>query len=195
VAIGAQVAYRDLAGFGRRFVDADPEDLAADLLYQVGALRAMAVAAGTDVVYLKPHGALYNAAVHHEGHAGAVVDAALAAGGLPVLGLPGSRLLARAAEAGLGTVAEAFADRGYTPEGTLVPRSEPGALLDGTDAVVERARRLALDGVVVAVDGTELAVEARSLCLHGDTPAAVGHARAVAEALDAAGVTVAAFAP
>ncbi len=194
VAIGAQVAYRDLAGFGRRFVDADPAGLAADLLYQVGALRAMAVAAGTDVVYLKPHGALYNTAVHHEGHAGAVVDAAVAAGGLPVLGLPGSRLLALAADAGLVTVAEAFADRGYSPEGTLVPRSEPGALLPDVDAVVERARRLAVEGVIVAVDGTELAVEARSLCLHGDTPEAVGHARAVADALAEAGVAVAPFA-
>ena len=187
VRIGAQVSYRDLAGFGRRFVDADPAELAADLLYQVGALAAMARAAGTDVAYLKPHGALYTTVVHHEAQAGAVVDAALAAGGLPVLGLPGSRLLARAADAGLTTVAEAFADRGYTPEGTLVPRGEPGALLAGTDAVVVRAVRLARDGVVVAVDGTEVAVEARSLCVHGDGPEAVAVARAVATALADAG--------
>lgn len=193
VRIGAQVSYRDLAGFGRRFLDADPGELAADVLYQVGALAAMARAAGAEVAYLKPHGALYHAVVHHEGQAGAVVDAAVAAGGLPVLGLPGSRLLALAAEAGLDAVGEAFADRGYTAAGSLVPRGEPGALLEGVDAVVERARRLAADGVIVAVDGTELAVEARSLCLHGDTPGAVDHARAVAEALSAAGVTVAAF--
>jgi UPF0271 protein len=194
VRIGAQVSYRDLAGFGRRFVDADPTELAADLLYQVGALRAMAVAAGTDVAYLKPHGALYNAVVHHEEQAGAVVDAALAAGGLPVLGLPGSRLLARAAEAGLDAVAEAFGDRGYTPGGTLVPRREEGALLPDTDAVVERALRLARDGVIVAVDGTEIAASARSLCLHGDTPGAVDSARRVADELRAAGVSLAAFA-
>ncbi len=194
VRIGAQVSYRDLAGFGRRFIDADPAELAADLLYQVGALAAMAREAGSAVAYLKPHGALYHAVVHHEGQAGAVVEAAVAAGGLPVLGLPGSRLLARAADAGLDAVAEAFADRGYTAEGTLVSRREPGALLPDVDAVVERARRLAVDGVIVAVDGTELEVSARSLCLHGDTPEAVGNARAVAEALSAAGVTVAAFA-
>ena len=195
VRVGAQVSYRDLAGFGRRFVDADPDDLAADLLYQVGALRAMAVAAGTDVAYLKPHGALYNATVHHDGHARAVVDAAVAAGGLPVLGLPGSLLLGRAAAAGLDAVPEAFGDRGYTAAGTLVPRGEPGALLPDADAVLERAVRLARDGVVVAVDGTVVDVDARSLCLHGDSPSAVDSARRVAAALTSAGVAPAPFVP
>jgi 5-oxoprolinase (ATP-hydrolysing) subunit A len=185
VRIGAQVSYRDLAGFGRRFLDVDGATLAAEVLYQVGALRAMARAAGAEVEYVKPHGALYNAVVHHEEQAAAVVEAARAAGDLPIMGLPGGRLLALAAEAGLATIAEAFADRGYTPEGTLVPRSEPGALLPDTDAVVERAVRLAREGVIVAVDGTELAVAADSLCLHGDTPEAVANARAVAAALAA----------
>jgi UPF0271 protein len=183
VRIGAQVSYRDLAGFGRRFLDVDRETLAAEVLYQIGALRAMARAAGVEVEYVKPHGALYNTVVHHEEQAAAVVEAARAAGDLPVMGLPGGRLLALAADAGLATIAEAFADRGYTPEGTLVPRSQPGALLPGTDAVVDRAVRLARDGVIVAVDGTELEVRADSLCLHGDTPEAVGNAQAVARAL------------
>jgi UPF0271 protein len=183
VRIGAQVSYRDLAGFGRRFLDVDRETLAAEVLYQIGALRAMARAAGVEVEYVKPHGALYNTVVHHEEQAAAVVEAARAAGDLPVMGLPGGRLLALAADAGLATIAEAFADRGYTPEGTLVPRSQPGALLPGTDAVVDRAVRLARDGVIVAVDGTELTVRADSLCLHGDTPEAVANAQAVARAL------------
>jgi UPF0271 protein len=183
VRIGAQVSYRDLAGFGRRFLDVDRETLAAEVLYQIGALRAMARAAGVEVEYIKPHGALYNTVVHHEEQAAAVVEAARAAGDLPVMGLPGGRLLALAADAGLATIAEAFADRGYTPEGTLVPRSQPGALLPGTDAVVDRAVRLARDGVIVAVDGTELEVRADSLCLHGDTPEAVANAQAVARAL------------
>jgi 5-oxoprolinase (ATP-hydrolysing) subunit A len=183
VRIGAQVSYRDLAGFGRRFLDVDRETLAAEVLYQIGALRAMARAAGVEVEYVKPHGALYNTVVHHEEQAAAVVEAARAAGDLPVMGLPGGRLLALAADAGLATIAEAFADRGYTPEGTLVPRSQPGALLPGTDAVVDRAVRLARDGVIVAVDGTELEVRADSLCLHGDTPEAVANAQAVARAL------------
>ncbi|MEJ2868541.1 5-oxoprolinase subunit PxpA [Actinomycetospora sp. OC33-EN08] len=178
VRIGAQVSYRDLAGFGRRFVDVDPETLTAEILYQIGALRAFG-----SVEYVKPHGALYNTVVHHEAQARAVVEAARAAGDLPVMALPGGRLLELAREAGLTTIAEAFADRGYTPEGTLVPRSEPGALLPDTDAVVERAVRLARDGVIVAVDGTELAVHADSLCLHGDTPEAVENARAVRAAL------------
>jgi UPF0271 protein len=185
VRIGAQVSYRDLAGFGRRFLDVDPETLAAEVLYQIGALRAMARAAGVEVEYVKPHGALYNTVVHHEEQAAAVVEAARAAGDLPVMGLPGGRLLALAGEAGLATIAEAFADRGYTPEGTLVPRSRPGALLPDTAAVVDRAVRLARDGVIVAVDGTELEVRADSLCLHGDTPEAVANAQAVARALAA----------
>ena len=191
VAVGAQVSYRDLAGFGRRFIDVDPVTLADEVLYQVGALDAFARAAGTRVSYVKPHGALYNATVHHAAQAGAVVAGARAFGDLPILGLPGSELLAAA---GPNAVTEAFADRGYTPEGTLVPRSEPHALLTDTDAVVERALRLATRGEIVAVDGTVLRTEARSLCLHGDTPGAVAHARAVRAALDAAGVEVIPFA-
>lgn len=194
VTIGAQVSYRDLAGFGRRFIDVEPAQLADEVLYQIGALQAFAAAAGTSVAYVKPHGALYNAAVHHEGQAGAVVDGVRAFGSLPVLGLPGSALLRAAEAAGLPVVPEAFADRGYTPDGTLVPRREEGALLAGTSAVVERAVRLASDGELVAVDGTVLRSSARSLCLHGDTPGAVDHARAVRAALAGAGVRIAPFA-
>ncbi|MGW0521031.1 LamB/YcsF family protein [Crossiella sp. NPDC003009] len=194
VAVGAQVSYRDLAGFGRRFIDADPAELADEVLYQIGALSACARAAGTEVRYVKPHGALYNAVVHHEAQAAAVVDGVRAFGELPVLGLPGSRLLAAAEAAGLPAVQEAFADRGYTPEGTLVPRGQPGALLTSTEDVVERAVRLAERGEILAVDGSVLASGARSLCLHGDTPGAVAHAVAVRAALTEAGVTLSAFA-
>lgn len=194
VAVGAQVSYRDLAGFGRRFIDVAPAELADEVLYQLGALDAFARAAGTRVGYVKPHGALYNATVHHDGQAGAVVAGTRAFGGLPVLGLPGSRLLAEAEQAGLPAVEEAFADRGYTPAGTLVPRSEPGALLVDTDAVVRRAVGLAERGELVAVDGTVLTCRARSLCVHGDTPGAVAHARAVRAALESAGVRLAPFA-
>lgn len=199
VVIGAQVGYRDLAGFGRRFVDMAPEDLAADVLYQVGALDALARAAGGRVAYVKPHGALYHATVTHEGQARAVVEAAVAfargsARELPVLGLPGSALLAIAAEAGLPAVPEAFADRGYRADGTLVPRSEPGALVTDPDEVAARVVRLATAGTVVAVDGTEVEVTAASVCLHGDTPGAVAAAAATRAALAAAGVRVRAFA-
>jgi UPF0271 protein len=195
VRIGAQVAYRDLAGFGRRFIDIEPAALADDVLYQIGALEACARAAGGAVRYVKPHGALYNATVHHREQARAVVAGVRAFGGdLPVLGLPGSQLLAEAGRAGLTGVAEAFADRGYTPEGTLVPRREPGALLTDTAAVADRAVRLAQRGELVAIDGTVLPSQARSLCLHGDTPGAVEHARAVREALTTAGVSLVPFA-
>ncbi|MFD4643993.1 LamB/YcsF family protein [Lentzea sp. NPDC058436] len=182
VKIGAQVSYRDLAGFGRRFIDADPVELADEVLYQIGALDACARAAGTEVVYVKPHGALYNATVHHEKQAEAVVNGTRAFKDLPILGLPGSQLLEKASRAGLRPVQEAFADRGYTPEGTLVPRNQPNALLTDTAQILERATRL-LDGELVAVDGTVLKTQAESLCVHGDTPGAVAHARAVREAL------------
>jgi UPF0271 protein len=195
VAIGAQVSYPDLRGFGRRFIDIDPGELADAVLYQIGALDAFARAAGTRVRYVKPHGALYNTAVHHEAQAAAVIDGVRAFGRLPVLGLPGSRLLAAAQAAGLPAVLEAFADRGYSPQGTLVPRREPNALLTDTAEVVERAVRLAGKGELVAVDGSVLPTRAGSLCLHGDTPGAVQHARAVRTALEAAGVTLAPFAP
>jgi UPF0271 protein len=194
VAIGAQVSYRDLAGFGRRFIDVEPDVLADDVLYQIGALDAFARAAGSRVSYVKPHGALYNATVHHEAQARAVIEAVRAFGELPVLGLPGSRLLAEADSAGLPAVLEAFADRGYTPTGTLVPRREPGALLTDTSTMVERAVRLARHGEILAVDGTVLPTSARSLCLHGDTPGAVEHARAIRAALESAGVSLAPFA-
>jgi 5-oxoprolinase (ATP-hydrolysing) subunit A len=182
VVIGAQVGYRDLAGFGRRFIDVSPEELAADVLYQLGALDGLAQAAGGRVGYLKPHGALYHAVTRHEGQARAVVDAVVSYGGLPVLGLPGSLLLALAADAELPTVAEGFADRGYRADGSLVPRGEPGALLTDPAEAAAQAVRLAAAGDV------------RSLCVHGDSPGAPAIAAAVRTALTDAGVTVAPFA-
>jgi UPF0271 protein len=193
VVVGAQVSYQDLPGFGRRFMDVDPARLADEVLYQIGALQACAAAAGSTVGYVKPHGALYNAAVRHAEQARGVVEGVRAFGPLPVLGLPGSELLAAAERVGLEPVEEAFADRGYTPEGTLVPRSRPDALLAGTGEVVQRAVRLARDGEIVAVDGTVLRSSARSLCLHGDTPGAVEMAAAVRAALIEAGVSLSPF--
>ncbi|MEU6150511.1 5-oxoprolinase subunit PxpA [Actinosynnema sp. NPDC047251] len=193
VAVGAQVSYRDLAGFGRRFIDADPTELADEVLYQIGALDACARAAGTAVSYVKPHGALYNATVHHDKQAEAVVAGVKAFGELPVLGLPGSRLLHHASRAGLRAVCEAFADRAYTPEGTLVPRTQPGAVLTDTQQVLEQVLRLARRGELIAISGETLATEVDSICLHGDTPGAVDHARSVRTALTEAGVAVGRF--
>nr|WP_212754161.1 5-oxoprolinase subunit PxpA [Nakamurella aerolata] len=194
VRIGAQVGYRDLAGFGRRFIDVAPADLEADVLYQLGALDGLARAADSRVSYLKPHGALYNTVVHHRAQAAAVVAAVRRYdASLPVLGLPGSALLELADAAGLRTVREAFADRAYTPMGTLVPRAEPGAVLHDPDEIARRVVGLARDHTLTAVDGTVLTVDADSVCVHGDSPGAVAIATAVRTALVAAGLAVAAF--
>jgi 5-oxoprolinase (ATP-hydrolysing) subunit A len=194
VAVGAQVSYRDLAGFGRRFMDVDRAELTDDILYQLAALDGIARVAGTRVAYVKPHGALYNAAVSHEGHAQAVVDAVLAYDRrLPVLGLPGSVLLREAEAAGMRPVSEGFADRGYTPAGTLVPRTQPGALVHDPVTVAARALRMAADGVVDAVDGSPVLMPVQSVCVHGDTPGAVEMARAVRTSLEEAGLALRPF--
>lgn len=193
VVIGAQVGYRDLPGFGRRFIDIDPDDLYADVLYQVGALDGLARVAGGVVAYVKPHGALYNAVVHHEEQAAAVVAAVRDHhAGLPLLGLPGSVLLAQAAGAGVRTVREAFVDRGYNPDGTLVSRRSPGALL-APEAALRQALAIATEGTIVAVDGTQLSISADSLCLHGDSPDAAQLAVEVRRQLESAGVELKAF--
>jgi UPF0271 protein len=194
VAVGAQVGYRDLPGFGRRFIDVEPSVLADDVVYQIGALDGMCRVAGTRVRYVKPHGALYNAIVHHEAQAKAVVAAVRDYDPtLPVLGLPGSAFLAEAEKAGLRTVREFFVDRGYTPEATLVPRTQEGALLHDPDEVTARVLRMVTEGVVTAVDGSDVRVEAESACVHGDSPGAVEMATAVRAGLEAAGVVLRPF--
>jgi UPF0271 protein len=196
VAIGAQVGYRDLPGFGRRFIDVEPAALTQDVLYQLGALEAFARVAGSRVRYVKPHGALYNAIVHHEEQAAAVVAAVLDYDRtLPVLGLPGSVFLRRAAEAGLTTVAEAFADRAYTPEGTLVSRRLPGSVLHDPAEIARRCVAMAAGQPITDVEGGQLTLRPQSICVHGDTPGAVGIARQVRDALTAAGTEPAPFAP
>ncbi|CAM5381486.1 LamB/YcsF family protein [Streptomyces purpurascens] len=194
VRIGAQVSYRDLAGFGRRAMDVPSAELAAEVAYQIGALEVFARAAGSRVAYVKPHGALYNRVVHDEEQAAAVVDGVLLAdAALPVLGLPGSRLLGLAGKAGLPVVTEAFADRAYTDAGTLVPRTRDGAVVTDPEAVVERSLGLARSGEVSSHSGSRIEVRARSLCLHGDTPGAVELARRVRERLESSGIRVEAF--
>ncbi|WP_405832683.1 LamB/YcsF family protein [Streptomyces sp. NBC_01176] len=194
VRIGAQVSYRDLAGFGRRAMDVPPDELTAEVAYQIGALEVFARAAGARVAYVKPHGALYNRVVHDEEQAAAVVDGVLLAdAGLPVLGLPSSRFLKLAERAGLPTVTEAFVDRAYTAEGTLVPRTREGAVITDAEEVVERSLGLARFGTVTSHTGERVPVRARSLCLHGDTPGAVELARRVRARLESSGVRVEAF--
>jgi UPF0271 protein len=196
VSIGAQVSYHDLAGFGRRSMDVDAASLTNDVIYQIGALDGFARIAGSSVRYVKPHGALYNRTVYDDDQAAAVVAALVAYDStLPLLGLPGSALIRHAEKAGLLAVTEAFADRGYTAQATLVPRSQPGALLDDPSAVAERMVQMVLTGRLQSVDGRELAVSARSICVHGDSPGAVAMALAVRKALAEAGVEIRSFAP
>jgi len=195
VSIGAQVSYRDLAGFGRRSIDIDQLSLTNDLIYQMAALDGFARVAGSRVRYVKPHGALYNRTVYDGDQAAAVVAAVVAYDPtLPVLGLPGSELLRLAEQAGLRTVTEAFADRGYTAQATLVPRSQPGALLHDPEMVAQRMVQMLLTGRIKSVDGVEVAVSAQSICLHGDTPGAVAMAVAVRKALAEAGAEIRPFA-
>ncbi len=194
VAIGAQVGYQDLGGFGRRFIDIEPDDLYAEVLYQVSALDGIARSVGGSVAYVKPHGALYHAVVHHREQAGAVVAAVRDhAADLAVLGLPGSALLEAAAGQGLRVVTEAFADRAYAPDGRLVSRKEPGAVLSDPATVALRVVRLVTEGRITAVDGTDIELDAESICVHGDSPDATAMASAVRSALDAAGIRLAAF--
>lgn len=195
VRIGAQVSYRDLAGFGRRSMDVPADELAAEVAYQIGALEIFARAAGSAVSYVKPHGALYNRCVRDSAQAAAVVEGVRMAGAtLPVLGLAGSELHGAAAAVGLPVVDEAFADRGYRPDGTLVPRTEAGAVLADAEEVVARSVAIAQGKDVTAVDGRQLRLQARSLCLHGDTPDAASLARRIRDELTGAGITVQAFA-
>ncbi len=194
VAIGAHPAYDDWDGFGRRPMEVPGPLLMAQVLYQLGAVGALARSVGGAMTHVKPHGALYNRVVHDERQAQAVVDAVRHHDPeLVIVGLPGSRLLALAEEAGIPTVREAFVDRGYRPDGTLVPRGEPGSLVTSPVLAGERAVRIATEGKVVAVDGTVIDVPAESLCVHSDTPGSVQIASAVRSALAAAGVEVAAF--
>jgi 5-oxoprolinase (ATP-hydrolysing) subunit A len=194
VAIGAQVSYRDLAGFGRREMDVPPDELTAEVLYQLAALDGIARAEGGRVRYVKPHGALYNRIARDPVQAQAVAAAVVAYDpGLPMLALPGSVAAQVATGAGLRAVAEAFADRAYTAEGRLVSRREPGAVLSDAGEVAERAVGMATRGQVTAIDGQQIVVEPASICVHGDTPGAVELARSVRRGLEEAGVRLASF--
>lgn len=195
VFVGAHVSYPDLVGFGRRNMEVASDDLKADVIYQIGALQALACAAGTRVTHVKPHGALYNTIAHDERQAQAVIAAILALDPkLVLVGLAGSPLLQWAAGHGLATVAEAFADRAYTAEGNLVARSQPGSMLHDAGEIAQRMLQLVQTGAITAIDGSTVALRAESICVHGDSPGAVQIARQVRDTLAGAGVSIQAFA-
>jgi UPF0271 protein len=195
VAVGAHVGYRDLAGFGRRNMDPASDELIGDVIYQIGALKGLAAAAGVAVTYVKPHGALYNTIAADARQAGDVIAAIRAVDpGLALVALAGSPLIEWARAAGLTVISEAFADRAYTPEGALVSRRKPGAVLHDPELVARRMVQLVKEGTLEAVDGREIRIEAQSICVHGDSPDAVTMARDIRKALEAGGVTLRPFA-
>ncbi|AHH18186.1 LamB/YcsF family protein [Nocardia nova SH22a] len=192
VRIGAHISYRDLAGFGRRELATAPEELTAESLYQIGALDSIARAAGDRVRYVKPHGALYHSAARDESVAAALVAALAGHGDLSLLGPADSALATAAAAAGIPFHAEGFADRGYTPEATLLPRGADGAVLTA-EAALRQAVSIAVAGRTVTAAGHEVRVDVRSLCVHGDSPDAVRMARTIREALLDQGVELRSF--
>lgn len=199
ITVGAHVGYRDLPNFGRVYIDLEPERLYADVVYQLGAMAGAARLTGARFAYVKPHGALYNTVATHEPQADAVVRAVAdfsraTEHPLAILGLPGTLSLTLAREAGLRAVGEAFVDRAYNPDGSLVSRRLPGSVLHDPDEIVARIERFAATGSIVAVDGSDVALDAESLCVHGDTPDAVAIARAVRATLGVSGTTVKPFA-
>lgn len=194
VVVGAHVAYPDLKGFGRRNMDVSSADLVADVIYQIGALQGLAAAAGTCVRYVKPHGALYNTIAHDTRQAHDVIAAIRAVNPqLALVALAGSPLVQWARDAGLRVVSEAFADRAYTPQGALVSRREKGAVLHDPEQIAQRMLRLAQEGVIEAVDGSVVRIEADSICVHGDSPDAVAIARQLRARLEAEGIAITSF--
>lgn len=196
VSVGAHVGYRDLAGFGRRAMDIPARELAADVIYQIGALDGLARVAGTAVRYVKPHGALYNTIARGGEQAEAVIGAMLAYDpAMPMMALAGSPIVGIARAAGISVISEAFADRGYQPDGQLLPRSSPGAVLHDIEEIAARMIRLAREGVIRASDGRDIPIEAQSICVHGDSPGAVAMARRIREVFVAEGIALAPVAP
>lgn len=194
VSVGAHVSYPDRVGFGRRDMDVTSAQLTADVIYQIGALKGVAAAAGVTVGYVKPHGALYNRIAHDPKQGQAVIDGIKAIDpDLVLMGLAGALILELARKSGLKTVAEAFADRAYTPGGELVSRREPDAVLHDTGVIARRMLQLAHEGTIEAVDGSTITVDAQSICVHGDSPGAVAIAQAIRQAFEIDGITVRSF--
>lgn len=195
VVIGAHVSYPDRAGFGRRDMDVTSEELIGDMIYQIGALQGIAKAAGSSVRYVKPHGALYNHIANHERQGLAVIKALkMIDPSLVLMGLAGTKILDLARAEGLAVVAEVFADRGYTKEGLLVSRREPNAVLHDADFVAARMLQFVRTGIITANDGTEIRIEAQSICVHGDSPGAVAMAQEIRNRFEAENIAIRSFA-
>ena len=194
VAVGAHPGFPDLAGFGRREMQLGPREVEDLVLYQIGALAGIAAAQGVRLRHVKAHGALYNMAARDPRLADAIARATASVDrSLVLFGPPGSQLLRGADRAGLRRASEVFADRAYRPDATLLPRQEPGAVIADADVVGRRVVTMVCDGAVTAVDGTQVSLQADTICVHGDTPGAARLAARVRAALAEAGIAVRAF--
>ena len=193
VAVGAHPGFPDLVGFGRRELKATPREVEDFVVYQIGALAAVAAAHGVRLQHVKAHGALYNMAAREPALADAIARAAASVDrSLILFGLPGSQLIAAGQRAGLRTSREAFADRAYLRDGSLVPRTQTGAMVEDADAVVGRVVSIVCDRAVTAIDGSRIDLDVDTVCVHGDTPDAAALASRIRQALTAAGVAIAA---
>lgn len=194
VVVGAHVSYPDRVGFGRRDLDVTREDLMADVIYQIGALKGLAQSVGTSVIYVKPHGALYNRIANDAVQGQAVIDAIKAVDpSLVLMGLANAPILELARQSGLAVVAEAFADRAYTPDGQLVSRREAGAVLHDAEKIAQRMVQLARDGTLEAIDGSVISINAQSICVHGDSLGAVAIAQQIRQRFEAEGIDIRSF--
>jgi UPF0271 protein len=193
VAIGAHPGFHDLEGFGRRALPVTPEQAYELVVYQTGALLGFALAAGARLAHVKPHGALYNLAARDSALADAIAQAVRDVDrSLVLFGLAGSELIAAGERAGIATAAEAFADRNYARDGSLLPRSRPDALIHNPAAAAARVVRMVREGQVTSADGADVALRPQTICIHGDGPTAPALARGVREALERAGIRVSA---
>ena len=189
--VGAHPGFPDLVGFGRREIKATPREVEDFIAYQIGALAAIAAAQGVRLSHVKPHGALYNMAARDADLADSIARATAAVDrSLLLFGLPGSKSLDAARRHGLRAISEAFADRAYRADGSLVPRSEPGAVIHDANVVIQRAVMIARERLVIAADGTQVPLDVHTICVHGDTPGAAVLASRIRTALGDAGIQV-----
>ncbi len=194
VSAGAHPGYRDLQGFGRRNMKVSCEEVEADIIYQVGALKAFCDGAGVELHHVKPHGALYNMAGKDYDLAMAICRGIRAVDpSLKILALSGSQMIRAAKEAGICAVSEVFADRAYQPDGSLVPRTQEGAMITDEEEAIKRVVRMATEGKVTAIDGSDISICADSVCVHGDGEKALVFVKKIRKALTAAGVELRRF--
>lgn len=194
VQVGAHPGFPDLIGFGRRNLAVKPEEANAYVMYQVGALKAFCDAEGLQLHHVKPHGALYNMAGKDYALARAIAKAVQTIDEtLPLLGLSGSQMIQAAKDIGLPYASEVFADRAYQQDGSLVPRTQPGAMITDEEEAVARVVRMAAEGKVTTIDGVDIPIQADSVCVHGDSPSALAFVAKIREALAKAEITVKTF--